>query len=306
MGSNPIGHPTSPQRSLPPSKWTLPPFESGARAAFTANIGAGVAHVRANVRGAVLGRDPEYLHQVRIGIRRLRSTLRAFRRLVRRSRALRLERELRAFQRALGAARDWDEFAGAGFAPVLLRAARGRRAVARRSARTILTGAPFGAILQELLAWSGSRPWRAASDPDQTLAAFGACAMQRLYRPLGREAKGIDWGDAARRHRVRIRVKRLRYGCDCFATVFRPDETRKLLHRMHVLQHVLGELNDIQVQRRLLGEIARNAGVAPLAKVARQALDAREGKLIRSAGKAWSKFEKVRPYWRRRAARVQG
>jgi CHAD domain-containing protein len=241
-----------------------------------------------------------------VGIRRLRSTLRACRDLVRRGSASRFERELRAFQRALGAARDWDAFAGAKIAPVLLRAARRPRAEARRSARAILAGAPFEAILQEMLAWSGSGPWRAASEPDEALATFGARAMQRLYRSLCRKAKGIDWADARRRHRVRIRVKRLRYGCACFGAAYRPEASRRFLHRLHVVQALLGELNDIQVQRGLLGELSRIPGGALPVKTARKALDARERRLIGRAGKVWSKFEAVRPYWRRRAARVEG
>ena len=308
MGSNPIGHPTFLQRNLRPSRWILPSLGADARAgdAFKANVSAGIGHVRANVRGAVQGRDPEYLHQVRVGIRRLRSTLRAFRGLVRRGDASRFERDLRSLQRALGAARDWDAFAGAGYAPVLRRSARRMHAEARLVARTTLTGEPFEAILREVLAWSRSGPWRAASDPDESPAAFGARALQRLYRALCRKAANIEWGDADRRHRLRIRVKRLRYGCACFSTAYRPDATRRFMHRLRVLQELLGELNDIQVQRRLLGGLAKSANAALPARSARRALAVRERRLVRDAAEIWSKFEAVRPYWRRRAARAQG
>jgi CHAD domain-containing protein len=303
VGSNPIGHPNSVPRNPPPRKWTQPPLAQGASAgaAFVAGVGAAVAHVRANARGAALGRDPEHLHQVRIGIRRLRSTLRAFRGLIRRRRALRFERALRAAQRALGTARDWDEFVASRFAPDLRRAARRPRALAQQSVRRILTGVRFNPLTREVLDWSRSNPWRAASNPGQALAGFGARALQRLYGALCRRAAGIDWADAERRHRVRIRLKRLRYGCECFAAVFARDETEPLLHCMRRLQHLLGELNDIQVQRRLLRELAGDAGLAQAAERARRLLDAREGPLIRDAEKAWSKFEAVPPYWRHRA-----
>ncbi len=300
-GSNPVGHPTLTQHIPPPRKWIRPPLNgrADAGAAFAANAGAAVAHIRANARGAAQGRDPEHLHQVRIGVRRLRSTLRAFRGLVRRRGALRLARELRAIQRALGAARDWDGFMAAQFEPVLQRAARRPRALAQRSARRILTGAWFTSVTHDVLAWSRSKPWCAAGDPGEALGAFGARALQRLYGALCRRAAGIDWANAGRRHRVRIGLKRLRYGCDCFAAAYPADETAPLLHRLRVLQHLLGELNDIQVQRRLLGELAQEAGVAKAAKRARHALEARQRRLIRDAAKAWSKFEAVSPYWRR-------
>jgi CHAD domain-containing protein len=130
--------------------------------------------------------------------------------------------------------------------------------------------------------------------------------LQRLYRGLCRRAAGIDWADAERRHRVRIRLKRLRYGCDCFAAVYLPDETEPMLHRLRALQQLLGELNDIQVQRRLLGDLAQDEGVAALAKRARKELAARERRLIGDVAKAWSKFAAVPPYWRRQAARARG
>lgn len=120
--------------------------------------------------------------------------------------------------------------------------------------------------------------------------------MQRLYGALCRRATGIDWQDAEQRHRVRIRLKRLRYGCDCFAAAYPADETGPMLHRLRASQHLLGELNDLQVQRRLLGELARDAGLAAAVQHARQA---RERRLIRETAKAWTKFESVAPYWRR-------
>ena len=60
-----------------PQKFVAPPLRAQARAgdAFIANVGAAVAQIQANRAGAASGRDPEHLHQLRVGIRRLRSTL---------------------------------------------------------------------------------------------------------------------------------------------------------------------------------------------------------------------------------------
>jgi CHAD domain-containing protein len=239
---------------------------------------------------------------LRVGIRRLRSTLRAFRGLLRRRRALRFDRELRRTLRALGAARDWDVFLGSRVAPVLRRAASRRHALEQQSVRRILAGVQFKSVTRNAAAWSRSKPWRAASDPCEALAAFGARALQRLYGALCRRAAGIDWADAERRHRVRIRLKRLRYGCECFAEAYPQDVAEPLLRRLRALQRLLGELNDIQVQRRLLRELARDASMASSAERARHGFEERERRLIRNLRKAWSKFEAVRPYWARRQA----
>ena len=78
VGSSPIGHPIILQRIPPVQKWMPPALDAGTAvgAAFVANIRAAIVQIRANARGAVLGHDPEHLHQVRVGIQRLHSTVR--------------------------------------------------------------------------------------------------------------------------------------------------------------------------------------------------------------------------------------
>ena len=46
--------------------------------AFNAVIQASVVHLRANESGMLQGRDPEYLHQMRVALRRLRAALGVF------------------------------------------------------------------------------------------------------------------------------------------------------------------------------------------------------------------------------------
>ena len=308
VGSSPIGHPTFPQRIAAPQKRIQPPLtaRASAGAALIANVGAAVAQIQANARGAALGRDPEYLHQLRIGIRRLRSSLRAFRELVRRRRASCLDRELRATLRALGPVRDWDVFLQSQFAPVLQREAYARRAAAQRTVRRILTQARFQSLLRRVLDWIRSEPWRASADPGAPLGTFGARALQRLYdAPCGAAAR-IDWSNAKRRHRVRIRLKRLRYGSECFAAGFAPEAMYGFQHRLRAMQHLLGELNDITVQQRLLRELGHGTGLArPIAR-AQTRLAARERTLTGAIPKAWSKLESHPLYWRRAAVRARG
>ena len=297
------------QRIPPPWKWIQPPLKAGATAAaaFVANVGAAVAQIRANARGAALGRDPEYLHQLRVGIRRLRSTLRAFRELVRRRRAQRFDRELRSALRSLGAARDWEVFHGSHRHAGLRRHARGSTADAQRLARATVASARFRALPVSVLAWAKSAPWRSGADPREPMAGFARRGLDRLRRRLIEVADEIDWRDPAHRHRLRIRVKRLRYGCECFAAAW-PESTKlPFLKKLRRLQEILGEMNDIQVQRRLLLELARGSGPAVAVAAAAAALRARELALAAMLGRAWAVFEPVRPYWKRReAARGKG
>jgi CHAD domain-containing protein len=287
-----------------PQKRRKPPLtaRASAGAALIANVDAAVAQIRANARGAALGRDPEYLHQLRIGIRRLRSTLRAFCDLLQRRRASLLDKELRATLRALGPVRDWDVFLQSDFEPVLQRAARARRATAQRTARHVLTQTRFQALLRRVLEWTRGEPWRASADPGESLGTLGAKALERLYGAPRRAAAKIDWSDPEGRHRVRIRLKRLRYGGECFAAGFAPHATHRFNHRLRAMQHLLGELNDITVQQRLLQELGQGRDLARPAARARMRLAARERSLTGAIPKTWSKLESHPPHWRRAAA----
>src|ERR1044071_8016273 len=93
-----------------PRKWQAPAVAHGARArqAAAAALNAALDQARANARGAVESTNPEYLHQLRVGLRRYRSALRVFRPLLRKEPRKRRAREAREAMRPLGEARDWD------------------------------------------------------------------------------------------------------------------------------------------------------------------------------------------------------
>lgn len=300
----------------PPRKWRRPalgelatPSES-----FGALFAAALAQAGANARGVVHGRDAEYLHQMRVGLRRLRSVLRAFRALVPKAAARPLVKRLRELMPSLGAARDWDVFCEglvhigmqapdrAQALAALLARARGRRAVARRHARQTAGSPRLQAFLLRALQWVNDAPWGAhAGSAERSLARFAAGSLERLHARALKQARDIDWGDAERCHRLRIRMKRLRYACDFFAPSFAGAAARPYLKRLGALQDILGDLNDIAVARRLLAELAPRASGAGLAAAAiyvRQTLAERERTLVASLEPAWASFEKRRPFWR--------
>ena len=258
-----------------------------------------MAQIDANARGATLAGDPEYLHQLRVGIRRLRSTLRAFRELLRREQAQHYDDALREVLRALGAARDWDVLASEHPEVGRLPGARARRASARRAARATVASEHFVALSGAVLAWVRSRPWRERAHPAEPMESFGRRALDRLRSRVLALAEDVDWQDGELRHRIRIGVKRLRYGCDCFAVAWKGKASERFQKRLHHLQDLLGKLNDIQVQGRLLGELARSGGPSATIAAARGELRARERKLAARLPRAWKALEKVRPYWRR-------
>src|SRR3989454_12215883 len=133
VGSSPIGHP-----SFAPRKWRTPALgeRPSVRPAVSALFSAALAQVEVNARGVTQSTDPEFLHQLRVGLRRLRTVQRAFR-------IPGSKRRLRKFKPALAAARDWDVFCGwlenARVSPELRTLARRNLAAARRPAQHALS-----------------------------------------------------------------------------------------------------------------------------------------------------------------------
>ena len=252
-GSNPLGHPTTPQ------------------ARFAEVLQESAHGIEVNARGALASEDPEYLHQLRVSSRRLRSALRAFRPILPHKDAERLRRSLRKLSPALGHARDWDVLVG--------RLGAGGNAsehqAARREARHALRSGAFHKLLERVRALQ-------AEDSAESLAQFGAAALSRMHRKLIKAARDIDWSEPAQRHAVRIRVKRLRYGCEFFAPAFAARRTAPYIGALKELQRILGELNDIAVARRLV------------------AAQADERALLRSLEAAWKRFARRAPFWRAR------
>lgn len=249
-----------------PRKWRRPELRDAAPHDALARLaGAALEQVAANAEGMIASQDPEYLHQLRVGLRRLRALFGAFRALEPQTAPIR--RRLRAIGPLLGVARDWD---------VVAPSSPSAR-TARRAARALVASPAFHQTLVRVLRWIEEAPWRTT---DEALAPFAARALERLHRKV---LKKVEWDDAARRHRLRIRVKRLRYATDSFAGAFPGPATARYFTALERLQDHLGELNDIAVERRLAGKAVH---------------EEREKRLIVRARRDWESLARRAPFWR--------
>ena len=296
----------------PPAKWQRPAIDEEAAAsdAFAVLCAAALAQIGANAPGVARGDDPEYLHQLRVGVRRLLSALRAFRPLLRRKHADAVTRQMRGMMRVLGAARDWDVFREtlqhAAASKELAARARYKATRARRSARTLVTSAAFQTAQLRALRWLHGMPWRSDHARAEPLAHFARRSLDRLHAKLLKRAKHVNWRDAKRRHAVRISVKRLRYACDFFSGSFPHQAVLPFLARLSALQDTLGELNDVSVARTLLEGLdlkAATPGLRAEAGGVRHWLARRERELIASLASEWSALGRRRAYWRPKSGR---
>jgi inorganic triphosphatase YgiF len=271
--------------------------------AFRRIAGECLAQLQGNV--ADLGQDPEYLHQARVAVRRLRSALGLFGATLPEVPADIVE-ELRWLMGCLGPARDWDVFVTQTLPPIVEELA-GNPALERLQAdaarlREAHRQAALEAVLSQrytrLMLTLGLGLARLAEPPGDpaALADFAAQMLTRQHKRLRRRGKHHATLSPAERHALRIAAKKLRYAVEFFAGLYPRKRACPYLAALAALQDVLGALNDAAVAQRLLAELAAPRGQAAGIVGGWMVCASRE----RLAGldRAWRDFRRQRVFWR--------
>lgn len=314
-------HQLAQQAQAPPAKAGATDLDGEmpvSRAFATLAFGC-IAQLQANEAGLLDGRDPEYLHQARVALRRLRSVFRLFRQAVALPAAgpmlpetmltETMLAEIRTLGRLLGEARDWDVFVGETFAaaapsaplPPGLAALKRRALAARRQARRAAAGAVaapgytatmirLAAALHALARDSDTAP--AGSSLKQFASERLALQRARVIK-RGRRLDQMAYPDL---HRLRIEVKRLRYAVEFMASVL-PGRAKEALRRLTRLQELLGSINDAVNAWALLDRLEAGNAAADYQQAVGYlrgyaACDARQH--LAQLPEAWADFEQLR------------
>jgi inorganic triphosphatase YgiF len=273
-----------------------------------------IAQVETNAAGMLASADPEYLHQLRVGWRRVRSLLKLAALVIPAGSVEPLERELRWLGSVLGPARDCDVFALETL-PKVATEFRGEREIARLRARASarrrrLCGLARAAVAtvrwQQLLLALGAFCAALARAP----AGASTPALARdwirpildaRHRSLRKRAKHVHRIDADERHRARVAAKKLRYATEFFAPLFPGKRAEAYVATLSKLQSALGRLNDIEVATRLTAELAPTenvgAGAAHASGVVRGWLAASRSPELKRLRDAQRAFRKCAPFW---------
>ena len=269
--------------------------------AWQAMLAAALGQLVANIPGLLEGEDPEYLHQARVAIRRLRTA-----QGLAKSIGLRQPgwaAELRWLMDELSPARDWDVFATETLPRLGPALGDEQRALLERpvaAARQAATQQACQAVRSErfvrLILGAGWTLVEAAPD-GQAVQGWAAAILERRLRQLKRAGRDFEALDAPARHRVRIAAKKLRYAADAFAALY-GAKAERYIQRLAGLQDALGAANDSVMAARLLAELKlRQPKAAFAAGFVEGCLtcEARE----REAGlaKAWEKLLQAKPFW---------
>ncbi|HSM99360.1 MAG TPA: CHAD domain-containing protein [Gallionella sp.] len=230
-------------------------------------------HFQNNLSGAMGSDDPEYLHQMRVALRRLRVVLRMAEKVRADETLAGLGREIAALCAALGRIREWDVFIAQTVQPMCKRMAghAGLQALLAASERqhadsyAALRGAAQARELQRLLlrfaVWMNGAYWQqtAAVQPVQD---FATRRLHKLAERFARSGQHLHTFDAARLHALRIVAKKLRYSAEFFAALYDKRKARSFLAALGEVQEVLGQINDVAVAHRLLDGLAADATMA--------------------------------------------
>lgn len=265
--------------------------------------------IMGNLAAAVDGRDPEGVHQLRVSLRRLRSALLIFKKhLGPMSRDL--DGETKRSLKQLGDARDLDVFLTETLAPVIAGScdepglvnlggiAEKRRADAYGGVRQLVTDRQFNRFLLDLLTVAEGGKL-VVKNADVSLIPMAQRTLTRRHKKVMVAGNDFERLSEEQRHEVRIELKKLRYACDFFQTVFPGDATRAYLRRLADLQEHLGRLNDAAVAAQLTrelaaGDTAASIGAALVRGWHAHGLRAVEPQVLG----AWRKFVRARPFWR--------
>ncbi|HOX24475.1 MAG TPA: CHAD domain-containing protein [Candidatus Krumholzibacteria bacterium] len=266
--------------------------------------------IRANEAGVKAGVDAEFLHDLRVAVRRTRSALGQLGGVFPRDDTDRFEREFAALGRLTGPLRDLDvcllgerrfrELVPPALAPGLdgfFEQLRTRRESALQEIREALDSPGYRRLLidwRDFLAAAPAGP--AAEEP---VAVFARSRLDRRYQRVMRRGSAITAASPDRDlHRLRIQCKKLRYLLEFFASLFAADVIEDLVQRLKDLQDNLGEFNDLSLQRRrLCGALAAlppdggqpTPAAAALACLA-AALSARQGEVRADFAAAFASF----------------
>jgi CHAD domain-containing protein len=288
----------------PPVKAAPPPWSGrqvralDGHALLRRMVGACLAQIEPNAAAIAHGsRDPEHVHQLRIGLRRLRSAARGMAPF---DAAMPhgWEPAVMPLFDALGRSRDRHvratilapklRAAGAALVDDAPPSEEDARVLARRAG-----AAGFVAAVERLRAFAQDLPGEAAAGEGGGLSHLVE-RLRRLQRQATRHARHLDELPFEAQHRARKRLKRLRYLAEFAAPAFAPGDVRRWMRAAATAQEALGK----HVDRVLAGRhFAQRAVSEPDAWFAVGWLRAKSERSGRAARDALLRLRDADVFW---------
>lgn len=270
--------------------------------------------------------DPEGVHQMRVGLRRLRAAISIFKGMLRGTETEALKRELKWLTEQLRSARDLDVLIAERVHPLRAAASLGadagvlehdltaQRKAGIEQAKAAVDGDRYRALGLHVALWLADGAWSHSNAPtikncrDMPVDEFAAAILAKRSKKILKKARKVEELDPQARHKLRIAVKKLRYACEFFADIFpgakRGARRQRICKVLKSLQGSLGTLNDIEVHKQFATTVARSGkhdAAQPRKALAMGFITGREEKQVASCltgvEKAAARLAGLPAYW---------
>ena len=280
--------------------------------AFKHILEANLASVKVWEPIALAGEDIEGVHQMRVGLRRMRSALNLFQPAIPRKLSRPLSKEMRWAARALDRARDLDvyiteNFPGKGnkHQQKMQRIARRHRDEAYSRVRNIVQSKRYQSFNSEFYHWLDTKAWREQLSEDKQkvllseITPFACRVLEEHQGDVLGAGKEIEKLDSEALHRLRIECKKLRYAAEFFAPLY-GERMKDFTGHLKALQDLLGTLHDTAILSGLQNELLIGTHNSKLKRIAGKLKDKRykESKEIkRNLVERWQAFSEAEHPW---------
>jgi CHAD domain-containing protein len=225
--------------------------------------------IEVNLPGTLSDVDTEFLHDLRVAVRRTRALQRELGGVFPPEQLAQFREGFRWLQAVTGPTRDLDVYLldfdrfrevlpgalGADLDPLERVLADERRNAQRKMARTLRSQkalmllADWSAFIDELV----QSPVDDRPDARTPIGDLAGDRIQKVYRQMVKRGRVIEDGTPAEAlHDMRKQGKELRYLLEFFAVLYPDDVVRPMVKRLKSLQDVLGRFQDSEVQAGML------------------------------------------------------
>ncbi|WP_419909090.1 CHAD domain-containing protein [Hoeflea sp.] len=262
--------------------------------------------------------DSEVPHQLRIGLRRLRTGLGIFNTLTEDKDLKRLSRAARELGRVVGRLRNADVLVEDIAEPAIAALGTHKRHDAllgylskarlkeRRKVRALIAGKEWTRLKLNCMLFDQAVE-RAFHQAPESVARhrfpdIAAMALERIWQHVRKRGRGFANHKISERHEMRKTLKTMRYASDYLMPVYPGEDSRIFFERLRGLQNVFGYLNDVAMADELAAAIAvEHSHRSDLAKSVRLICKwhaKRAQKQMRKADERWRLLRKSNKFWR--------
>jgi triphosphatase len=264
--------------------------------------------------------DPEGPHQLRVGLRRLRTAFAALSTVLDSPEMTRLGEEAQWLGQEVGRLRDIEVVTNEivpreaethseqqGF-PAIADGLRREVVKRREDLRRLLAEARSQAFLIDLMRFVETRGWHGAEDIDRTeelaipVSKLARKALTKTWKTARKCGRRVETLNDEQRHDLRKALKKLRYEVEFFSTLYPAKRVKRFSKRLKELQRTCGTVNDAILVKAMFNGKDTLRGENPEAERAIGCMiganQVRAEFVWSEAKNKWRRLKRTPPFWK--------